>query len=214
MKSVALSLFVLFVLASALAILSCNQREEASDPDDYRPQILGVTVKQGETILHEPYVLSKSGIEPVVFEVSVHHPKATSDDPAGSKLIAKVSGGFQDPDFGNEDYQRKVQDYMDEFPGWEHTVGPINGSLARDSYLPGEVYYGIGFTGEFSDNGPGMANGPDETAGDGIFTIRRDTRLDPKTKSNPDRPWKFYFWAEDVNGRDSEPYWIKITITE
>ncbi|HUT03161.1 MAG TPA: hypothetical protein VM163_04650 [bacterium] len=214
MKSIALSLFVLFILAASLTILSCNQKDRASDIDDYRPKILDVTVKQGETILRKPYVLSKSVIEPLVFEVSVHHPDATTDDPAGSGSILKVSGGFQDPDFGNESYQRRVEQYMGKFPDWNHTIGPINNSLARDSYLPGEVFYGIGFTGEFSDSGPGMANGPDETAGDGVSTIRRDSRLDPNTKSNPARPWKFYFWAEDISGNDSEPYWVKITITE
>ncbi len=217
MKRIAIGLVVLFVLASALTIMSCHKKQEASDPDDYRPKILGVTVMQGETILRKPYVFSKSMIEPVLFEVEVHHPDAagTPADPHGSDQISRVLGGFQDPDYGNEEYQRRVEHYMEEFPGWGHTIGIINGNLARDSYLPGEVFYGIGFTGDFADNGPGFSgNAPDETAGDGVFTIRKDTRLDPNTKTSPDRPWKFYFWATDIRGNDAEPYWVEITITE
>ncbi|MBN2208183.1 MAG: hypothetical protein JW759_02645 [Candidatus Coatesbacteria bacterium] len=232
MKRIAIGLVALFVLAAALTIVSCHTKQEASDPDQYRPVIrdgyhrfdpqtlrLGVTVKQGETILRKPYELSKRVIEPLVFEVWVQHPDAagTDSDPYGSNQIARVSGGFQDPDFGNEDYQRRVEHYLGAFPdrGWAHTVGPINGNLTRDSYLPGEVFYGIGFSGELSDTGPGFTgNMPDARAGDGIFTIRKDTRLDPNTKTNPDRPWKFYFWATDIRGNDSDPYWIEIKITE
>ena len=231
MKRIAIGLVALFVLAAALTIVSCHQKQEASDPDQYRPSIrdghhrfdppgtqrLGVTVWQGQTILPKPYVLSKSLPEPVVFEVWVQHPDAagTDSDPYGSNQIFKVSGGFQDPDFGNEDYQRRVEHYWGSFPGWGHTIGPVNGVLARDSYLPGEFFYGIGFNGSFSDMGPGMAgNAPDARASDGIFTIQKDSRLDPNTKTNAHRPWKFYFWATDIRGNDSEPYWIEITVTE
>lgn len=216
MKRIAIGLVALFVLAAAFTITSCHKKQEASDPDDYRPEVLGVTVKQGETILREPYLLSKSVIEPILFEVEVHHPDAagTEEDPHGSDEISRVQGGFQDPDYGNEEYQLRVEHYLNEFPGWGHTIGAINDSLARDSYLPGEVYYGIGFSGDFSDSGPGMSNAPDAKANDGVFTIEKSSRLDPNTKSDPDRPWKFYFWATDVRGHESEPYWIEITITE
>ena len=209
--------------------MSCHKKQEASDPNSYCPVIkdgyhmfdpntwrAGVTVKQGETILRKPYVLSKKVFEPIVFEVWVQHPDAagTDSDPYGSNQILRVSGGFQDPDFGNPDYQKRVEHYYPgAFPGWGHTIGPINGNMTRDSYLPGEVFYGIGFTGDFSDRGPGAGNA-DAKAGDGIWTIRKDSRLDPNTKSNPDRPWKFYFWATDIRGNDSDPYWIEITITE
>ncbi|MBN1594173.1 MAG: hypothetical protein JW941_13090 [Candidatus Coatesbacteria bacterium] len=214
MKRKAVILVAIIGLISSFTIMSCHKKTEGSDPDDYRPKILSVTVKQGVTILQEPYMLSKRVAEPVIFEVLVHHPDATEEDPHGSDQIMRVSGGFQDPDFGNEEYQRRVEHYLGGFPDWNHTVGPINGNLMRDSYLPGEVFYGIGFGDELSDNGPGIGGAPDEVAGDGIFTIQKDSRLDPNTKANPDRPWKFYFWATDIRANDSEPYWIEITITE
>ena len=170
--------------------------------------ILSVTIKQGETILRPPYVLHKLFVEPVTIEVKVSDPQGLSD-------ISRVQGAFEDPDFGSLEYQQKVTDYMGSFPGWWHTVGPINNPLVRDSYLPGEIYYGLGFDGELLDTGAGMEqNLPDEVAGDGIYTIRKNTRLDPRTKTNPTRPWRLYFWVTDKEAYNSEPFSVYVKIVD
>lgn len=220
MKKLGLCFALLAVVAMSLVVFSCHTKTKGSDPDDTRPKILGVTMEQGGIILdqagtyEDPYQLYKGDPYEVTIKIEVYDPQATANDPQGSDQISRVQGGFEDPDFGNEDYQEKVDDYLGEFPGWEHTMGPINTYLARDSYLPGEIFYGLAFEGELLDGGPGMQNNfPDEVAGDGVFTIKK-TRLDSKTKTSSARPWRLYFWATDFEANTSEPFGIYVRIEE
>jgi len=202
-------------MASSLALVSCHTRNEASDPDDVRPRILGIQIKQGESILEEPYVLHRDLPEDITIEVTVYDPQATEEDPMGSlQLLADggVEGAFEDPDFGNPEYQERVEDFIGEFPGWEHTIGPLQRQLTRDDFLPEEVFYGLGFEGRFTDSGPGMENLPDREGGDGIWTIRKQTRLDPRTKTHETRSWCWYFWATDLEGHTAEPVRIEVTV--
>lgn len=214
MKRFAFYFAVLIIVIASLTVFSCHKKTRGSDPDDTRPSVLSVTLEQGGLILQEPYMIHIGVPDSVTIKVEVYDPQATAADPQGSGQISRVQGGFEDPDFGSEDYQAKVNAYLGEFPGWEHTMGPINTYLARDSYLPGEVFYGLAFEGELSDSGPGpQQNFPDEVSGDGVFTIRK-SRLDPKTKVSATRAWRLYFWATDVEGNASVPYAIYVTMVE
>ncbi|MCD6327219.1 hypothetical protein J7M28_06675 [bacterium] len=215
MKRIALSIVLLYVLAASLSLMSCHSKEVGTDPDDTRPRVLGVDIKQGEFILNPPYVLQKSRFEDITIEVAVYDPQATPNDPQGSGEILRVQGAFEDPDFGNPEYEERVTNFWGSFPGWENTIGSIKALLTRDEYLAGEVFYGLGFEGELLDSGPGMNNAfPDRIAGDGIYTIKKNSRLDPRTKSHATRPWHFYFWATDNEGHSSIPYRFDILITE
>ena len=55
MKRIALSIVLLYVLAASLSLMSCHSKEVGTDPDDTRPRVLGVDIKQGEFILADDF---------------------------------------------------------------------------------------------------------------------------------------------------------------